>query len=131
MSLFDRNLNQSSLDVADSLSGTPEPSMWTKWFGGIIVPAFTLGYGIRCCIIKKALFIGSSSRFRPGMQLDGSEAVAMGVAWMCLALFLHFHYFWPTLKRLYIFTDFGKIVAGFGLIASLGYVFWSIVKSWV
>jgi hypothetical protein len=65
------------------------------------------------------------------MVLDGSEAIAMGITWICLGLFLHFHYFWPTLKRLYIFSELGKIVAAFGFIASLGYVFWSILKSWV
>jgi len=65
------------------------------------------------------------------MELDGSEAIAMGITWMCLALFIHFHYFWPTLKRLYIFTDLGKTISAFGFVASLGYVFWSIMKSWV
>jgi hypothetical protein len=131
MNLFNRNVNQRTLDDMDSLSGTPEPTIWTKWFGGIIVPAVTLGYGIRCCILKKAIFIGTAGRGRSGMELDGTEAIAMGITWMCLALFIHFHYFWPTLKRLYIFTDLGKTVAAFGFIASLGYVFWSIMKSWV
>jgi len=131
MHLLNRNVSQSSLEYIDRLSGTPEPTIWTKWFGGLIVPAVTLGYGIRCCILKKALFIGTSRFGRHGMELDGSEAIAMGITWICLGFFIHFHYFWPTLKRLYIFTDLGKIVTAFGFIASLGYVFWSIIKSWI
>jgi hypothetical protein len=131
MSLLNRNAYQYTINDADRRSGTPEPTIWTKWFGGLIVPAVTLAYGINCCIVKKALFIGTAGFGRHGMKLDGSEAVAMGITWICLALFIHFHYFWPTLKRLYIFTELGKIVSALGLIASLGYVFWSIVKSWV
>lgn len=53
------------------------------------------------------------------------------ITWICLALFMHFHYFWPTLKRLYVFTDLGKIITACGFIASLGYLFWSLAKSWV
>jgi hypothetical protein len=68
---------------------------------------------------------------RRGIELDGSEAIAIGITWICLALFMHFHYFWPTLKRLYIFTGLGKIAAAFGFIASLGYLFWSLAKTWV
>jgi hypothetical protein len=133
MNLFNRNVNQRTLDDMDSLSGTPETTIWTKWFGGIIVPAVTLGYGIRSCILQHCVLLGGRkfSGRRSVTELDGSEAIAMGITWMCLGLFLHFHYFWPTLKRLYIFTDLGKTVAAFGFIASLGYLFWSIMKSWV
>lgn len=119
------------MDDAERLSGTPEPTIWTKWFGGLIVPAVMLSYGTRSCILKQSVLFGGGRFGRRGIELDGSEAVAMGITWICLGLFLNFHYFWPTLKRLYVFTDLGKIVAAVGFIASLGYLFWSIMKSWV
>ena len=128
MSLLNRNASQFYIFLAEWFSGTPTPSFWTKWFGGLIVPAVMLSYGIKSCILQKSVLFGGR---RHGMTLDGSEAVAMGITWICLGLFLHFHLFWPTLKRLYIFTDLGKIVAALGFIASLGYVFWSIMKSWL
>ena len=133
MSLLNRNVSQSALDDMDRLSGTPEPTIWTKYFGGLIVPAVMLGYGIRSCILQHSVLLGGGrfSGRRSVIELDGSEAVAMGITWICLGLFLHFHYFWPTLKRLHIFTDIGKIITACGFIASLGYLFWSLAKSWV
>ena len=133
MSLLNRNVSQSVLDDIDRLSGTPEPTIWTKYFGGLIVPAVMLSYGIRSCILQHSVLL-SGRRFggrRSVLELDGSEAIAFGITWICLALFIHFHYFWPPLKRLYVFTDLGKIVSAFGVVASLGYLFWSIMKGWV
>ena len=119
---------QSDLDLADHLSGTPTPTIWSKWFGGVIAPVLLMRYGIKCCVLQQAELIGrDGSEF----ELGGKQAVAMGVAWICLSLFLHFHYYWPTLKRFYVFIDLGKRVFAFGFIISLGYVLWAIVQSWI
>ena len=131
MSLLNRNVSQSVLDDMDRLSGTPEPTIWTKYFGGLIVPAVMFGYGIRSCILQQSVLLRGGRHGRHGIELDGSEAITMGITWICLGLFLHFHLFWPTLKRLYVFTDIGKIITACGFIASLGYLFWSLAKSWV
>jgi len=45
-----------------------------------------------------------------------------------VALFCHFHCFWPTLRRLGILTDLGKAIAMLGFIPSLGYVIWSVLS---
>ena len=110
--------------MTDDLSGTPSPSFLSKWFGGVIVPSCILIYALRCCILQKAVFIG---RHGSDLKLSGIPAVFMGLAWLSAAFFMHFHYFWSSHKRLYVFADLGKTLALFCLIGTLGYVAWSIL----
>jgi len=124
MSLLKRNAYKTEMDLADHFSGTPEPTFWSKWFGGMIVPACILVYALRCCISKQAVFVGSH---RSSLDLSGRPAVFFGLAWLSGALFLHFHFFWPTLKRLGILTGLGKTISLLCLIGTFGYVLWSII----
>jgi hypothetical protein len=108
-------------------SGTPEPTFWCKWFGGVAVPIFFAIYGTRCCILEQAILHG---RGISGLELLGKEAVALGLAWISLAFFLHFHHFWSALARLGILSELGKIVSALFFIASMGYVLCSVASGW-
>ena len=113
-------------DLSDSLSGDSPRSFWTKWFGGIGVPFFAAAVGVRYCILKQAVLVGSQGS---SLDLHGHDAIAMGIAWLSAAFFLHFHYFWGNLDRLSVFSDPGKIISAIVLIGSLGYVCRSILMS--
>jgi len=108
--------------VARHLSGTPQPTFWSKWFGGLIVPVVLTIYATRCCIWQQGVFIGKGI-----LRVTGKTAVFLGLAWLSGAAFLHFHYFWPTLKRLYIFADAGKVISLFCWLGTFGYVDWLIL----
>lgn len=127
MSLLNRNVYQTDLDIAEHFSGTPEPTLWSKWFGGVAVPILFAIYGTRCCILKHATLFGQKGS---KLELSGNEAVALGFAWVSIAFFLHFHYFWPALARLGILSELGKAISALCFIGSLGYVLWSIVSGW-
>lgn len=117
--LSKRNAFQTELDIADRLADTPEPTFWSRWFGGVIVPVLLMDYGWRCCASQSAVF--------DQLPLQGRTAVAFGIVWISAGLFAHFHWFWSSLKRLSVLADPGKALALLGFIGSGGYVVWSIV----
>ena len=127
MSMFTRDLNEGDGYGADDLAGFPEPTFWSKWFGGATIPVWILAYGIHCCIQKQAVLIGRGSR----MELSGNEAIALGLAWISAACFLHVHYFWTASPCLAVLSELGKTVSALCLISSLGYLFWSIISGWI
>lgn len=123
--LFTRNVCQSEIDLADHLAGTPEPTFWAKWFGGVAVPIVLAAIGTRYCILQHAVFYG---RGGAELELEGRSAVIFGLGWVSAALFAHFHYFWPTLKRLGIYTDAGKTISLLGIIGTVGYLMWFVLR---
>ncbi len=125
MSILNRNVYQTDLDVADSLSGTPPQSGWAKWLGGAIVPLLIGWYGLGCCLSQEARFVGTQGAF---LDLTGRAAVALGLAWLSGAAFLHFHFFWGNLKKLSIFSNLGKVLSALCLLASFGYTVWKIIE---
>ena len=125
MSLLDllkRPVYKEYVELADHFSATPEPTFWSKWFGGIILPIFLGIYALRCCISQCAVWVGDGS----SLDLCGEPAVFFGLTWLSGALFLHFHYFWTTLRHLWVFTNLGKTISLLCLIASFWYVLWMI-----
>ena len=128
MSTFNNNAYKHTLNTADHFSGLGSGSFLSKWLGGIAVPIVITIYAVNCIITKQAVMAGVHGS---QIELTRTPAVAFGVAWLCVAIFLHFHYFWPTLKRLWVLTDVGKTIAALGFIVSLGYVLWSIFRSWI
>ena len=131
MGMFNRGINEGGWD-GDDLAGFPEPTFWSKWFGGIIIPVLAFVYGAHDCIEKQAVLIivqryGGSSR----TELIGDEAVALGLAWISAACFLHVHYYWTASPRLAVLSHLGKIISVLGIIGSLSYLFGSIISGWI
>jgi len=125
MSLLNRNVYQTEVDLADRLSDMPPQSFWCKWFGGVAVPLAIAVYAISCCARQHAVMVGS---WRGTLELNGSTAIAFGLAWLSGAAFLHFHYFWGNLRQLGIFSNPGKVLSLLCLLGSLGYTVWKILE---
>ena len=123
MGLLNRRLSDIAADDIDRLTNDPEPSFWGKWFGGVVAPILLAFYGGRCYVLKEAILFGRRGR---GMEVSGTEAEALGLAWIFAALFCHFHYFWTASPRLAYFSELGKIIAGVGFVGSFGYALWRI-----
>jgi hypothetical protein len=57
---------------------------------GVLVPSLILAYAVRCMVIGRALVIS-----RGGLAtVHGYPAVAIGVAYACVALFIYVHFCW-------------------------------------
>ena len=121
--MFTRDLRQGDGKLADALANDPEPSFWTTWVGGLVVPIPLAVYAITCMATRTALLPGHHG---DGLDLAGTPALALGGAWLCAALFLHFHYFWTAKEPLFLFADAGKILSSIGFIACFGTTCWLI-----
>lgn len=114
---------KSTVETTECLSGTPSGSLWGKWGGGIIAPLVLIIFGLKACITQTAILIGKNSS---PLDLTGNTAVAMGIALLSIAFFLHFHFFWSLVNKLFLFADLGKILSALVFIGSFGYVIWKV-----
>lgn len=113
-----------TVNMADSLSGSPPQTTWPKWFGGVAVPIIILYWGIKSCVTRTAFFFGQNGS---SLDLIDGPAIAMGVAVISAGIFLHFHYFWGTLRKLYVLSYPGKLLSAMVFAGSFGFVLWSIM----
>lgn len=82
------------------LRDEPQGDEGERWFYGAVLPLPIAGLGFLWVVTRRADLHDPKS----GIVLHGSDAVALGVTALCLALSLHFHFFWglsqsPTLRR--------------------------------
>jgi len=57
------------------------------------------------------------------MELHGPDAVALGIAFISVAVFFHCHCFWGNIYQLSASAVLGKILSIIAFIATLGYLF--------
>ena len=94
-------------DAADHLEQTPQRDTGQMWVRGVLVAAVPAVYGIRCLLSGETTIIG-----RHGwLTITGSASVAFAVAFISLACWLHFQYFWTNHQRLWRYSELGKLAA--------------------
>ena len=123
-SLWTKNQGDYLVHDVDRWSDPPPSTFWAKWFGGILFPALLLWPAFRV-MVTKAGFIPGRSGIR--MDIQGFDAILLGGALACLALFLHTHYFWGNSKRLFPFHELGKTLSLFGFCVT---AVWLTIRLW-
>lgn len=101
------------------LDEDPPSDAWSKWAIGLVVPCLILLYGVSRIVFKQAVLYGTRGR---SMPLGGWDAVALGVAIVAVALFLHSRYFWSNTNRMLPFAGLGQAVAMLAGILGIGFV---------
>ncbi len=96
--------------------------MWAKWFGGIIAPALILWPALYAIITKTGFIPGC---YGERLDLHGTDAVLLGCTLVCLALFLHTHYFWGNFRRLMQLHETGKTMTLLGLCV---FLVWLVIR---
>jgi hypothetical protein len=91
----------------------PEPNLLTKWGIGILVALFPAGYGVLCIVRRLGYFPADDGVYIP---LEGVDAVMFGLALLCAAAWLHFHFFWSQTKRLRQYYEVARICAALGVV---------------
>src|SRR5580765_1790260 len=100
----------------DDFEGQPGQGWFFQWILGATLPLGIFAYGISATITRRATFFGSQAT----MPVTGANAVALGVATISLAVFLHCHYFWGNIYGQAWLAVLGKIISGCGFIAGMG-----------
>jgi len=124
-SLLSGNQGRHLARDVDTWSDPPPSTLWAKWFGGIACPLLLLWPAVRIFITKTGFIVGRGGR----MDLRGTDAILLGSAIVCLALFLHTHCFWGNSRRLFPFYDLGKTVALLGFCISAVWLVFRLFKT--
>jgi hypothetical protein len=101
----------------DDWESLPIAGPFAKYVGGLIAPLALATYGI-ATILQQHAIVGSQIT----LELTGPNAVAIGIAAISIAGFLHCHYFWGNIDWLSFWATLGKILSLISFIASVGYL---------
>ena len=125
MSFWTRNPYEIDAKVAESLSYSPSGGRFKMWFLGVGLALIPIVYGIRCLHTGHATFWG-----RRGAHLDltGSSAVAMAIAYIAVGVFIHAHWFWGLHPKLEQLSPILKVVAVLVFLGGLGYTAYKILQ---
>ena len=120
MGLFTSREHRTAFDDAAALGSSPAGGSVKMWIMGIGVAIIPIIYGINCLISGHTYFPGRGST---GINLTGTAAQSLAIAYIAVGIFIHFHYFWGLHPRLYCFSQLLKMLA---LLCFLGSFFYSI-----
>lgn len=99
----------------DDFEDQPGQGPAYQWGFGVLLPLAMACCGVYAILTQQAIYGGDVL-----IQLHGTDAIALGVAAISAAVFLHCHYFWGNIYDQAWFAVLGKILAACGFIAGLG-----------
>lgn len=108
----------------DGWDGSASGSTFSRIVGGVLAPLVLGGFGLHACWVGHAVLVG---KYGEKLELSGPDALVFGAALLAAATFLHFHFVWATVERLYVWAGVGKALSLLALIGGLGYVAWHVV----
>jgi len=103
----------------DDWEDQPSQGPFFQWGLGVALPMLIAGWGIFAIVTRQSSWSGERGI---SMTLQGTNAMASGVAAISAAIFLHCHYFWGNVFDQAWFAVFGKIAGAAGFIVGIGIV---------
>ena len=101
----------------DDWEDQPAQGSFYKWVLGVLVPLLLAIYAFHAIKNQQIDFGG-----RAIMTFYGPNAVAIGIAALAAAIFVHCHYFWGNIYNQVWFAVLGKIIAATAFIGALAFV---------
>lgn len=98
----------------------------TMWLGGVGMALLPLAYGLSCLVTRR----GSLGTILWHNPVEGGGAIALGLGWIAMGAFLHFHFFFGLHPGLGAHSRAGKRVAL--IVACVGFTIagiWSVVSA--
>ena len=115
------------LNSADDLADTTDASPAGQWFTGVGLAALLAAYAVNCLLTGQATL---PSRGPIGfIECEGLSATALGSLYLCIAAFMHLHWFWTASPRFWGYAQLGKLIAALGMIGSVGVFFFAVLAS--
>lgn len=108
------------------LSSAPSREIIKAWLAGVGIALIPLVYGIHCLIAGHTHLFG---RRHGHLDLDGSAAVSLAIAYIAIGAFFHFHWFWGLHSRLESYSNPFKIFAAIIFLVSLGFTIYKALIS--
>ena len=124
MGFWTNKVHRTALDDAEDLSYAPSGGRPKMWLMGVGVALIPIVYGIHCLTTGEARFFGS----RDSLDLRGSGATALAIAYIAVGAFIHFHWFWGLSDRLERFSYVMKGLAVVVFLGGFGYACYRILS---
>ena len=124
MSFWTRNPHKTDAEIAESLSHSPSGGRLKLWLLGVGLALIPIWYGIRCLQSGHATFFGSRGSH---LDLTGSSAIAMAIAYIAVGVFVHAHWFWGLHPKLERFSPVLKVWAMLVFLGAFGYTVYRII----
>jgi hypothetical protein len=93
---------------------TDSDQEFKRWALGVIAASCLLFYGVQGLILRNSFIPGRHTRW----VVTGSEAVAVSLCYLSLAIFLHVYFFWENRDRLAGYREALTIVSLVGFLAN-------------
>ena len=117
----------SRAEFVENMAGSAPKTFWTQTLGGVVLPGGLALYGVVAIVNGRVAMHFRNSAFRGGpLIVEGSTARMIGLVWVCAALFVHFHFFWPYRDR--TLCSYGKATA---LVLGVIFLFAGLAKMWM
>ena len=123
MGLWTNKEHRTAFDDANDLAYAPSGGRVKAWLVGVGLALFPIVYGVKCLSAGQARFFGRSGSH---LDLDGSAATALSIAYIAVGIFMHAHWFWGLNARLEPWSYLLKVVAALGFIGGFGYAVYEI-----
>jgi hypothetical protein len=124
MGFWTNKEHRTAFDDADDLGNEPSGGPVKIWLAGFGLAVIPLSYGLRSLFTGHTRFFGNRGS---NLDLEGSEAVALAIAYIAMGAFIHFHYFWGLHPRLCGLSPLFKLLAAIVFLCSFGYTMYRIV----
>ncbi len=96
-------------DLLAEIAGSPPNTYWTRIGGGVVAPLVLALLSLHPFLTRTVRMYSKANPVEPAVTGTGSVAVLLGMAILCGAAFLHFHFAWPYRN---------EMVAGLGKLLS-------------
>jgi len=124
MSFWSNKDRETGFDDAEDLAYAPSGGRIKMWLVGVGVALIPLWYGLQCVLTEHARLWGEHGT---NLDVNGSTAVALGIAYMAVGAFIHFHWFWGLNRRLEPFSGILKLLTVLVFLGSFGYAMYKIL----
>ncbi|HEV2330651.1 MAG TPA: hypothetical protein VGY56_17865 [Verrucomicrobiae bacterium] len=103
MGFWTNKEHRTGFDDAEDLAYSPSGGPAKIWLLGVGLALIPVDYGIRCLATGHATLWG---RYNSQLDVTGSTAVALAIAYIAVGVFIHTHWFWGLLPRFEIISYF-------------------------
>ena len=116
--------HRTAFDDAEDLAYPPTGGRIKMWLLGVGFALIPLGYGVHCLFTGHALFFGQDDS---PLELVGSAADALALAYIAIGVFIHAHWFWGLHQRLERWSYLLKLATVLVFLGSFGYTMYRII----
>ena len=124
MGFWTNKVRRTALDDAEDLAYSPSGGRLKMWLLGVGFALIPLGYGVHCLFTGHARFFGRNATH---LDLNGSAAIALAIAYIAIGVFIHAHWFWGLLPRFEAVSYLLKLASVLVFLGGLGFVIYKII----